>query len=112
MRFGLSARAAAGLAAAFLVSAAMAQSETPAPAASPDNIAAGKRLYTNYCARCHGLNMMTTSAAVLDLRTFPKQDKTRFIESVTKGKGAMPAWGGALKDADLDQLWAYVSAPR
>jgi cytochrome c55X len=112
MVLGLCARAAAGLAAACFVSAAMAQTNTPAPAPTPENIAAGKRLYTSYCARCHGLNMMTTSAAVFDLRTFPKEQKARFVESVTKGKGAMPAWGGSLKDNELDLLWAYVSAPR
>jgi mono/diheme cytochrome c family protein len=109
---GLWARAAAGWAAACLVSAALAQANPPAQTSTPENIAAGKRLYTSYCARCHGLNMMTTSTAVFDLRTFPKEQKARFVESVTKGKGAMPAWGGSLKEAELDLLWAYVSAPR
>jgi cytochrome c55X len=110
MSLECSPRAAALIAAALFVSAALAQAAEPAPSA--DDVAAGKRLYTTFCARCHGLNMMTTSSAVFDLRTFPKQDKPRFVESVTKGKGAMPAWGGTLKEPQLDLLWAYVSAPR
>jgi mono/diheme cytochrome c family protein len=110
----LQVRAVTGCATALVSSALLAQAspQTPGSAADPETVAAGKRLYTSYCARCHGLNMATTSAAVFDLRTFPKENKPRFIESVTKGKGAMPAWGGTLKDADLDRLWAYVSAPR
>ena len=56
--------------------------------------------------------MATTSAAVFDLRTFPKDAKARFVESVTKGKGVMPAWGGTLNDGEIELLWAYVSAPR
>jgi mono/diheme cytochrome c family protein len=108
MSLGCRQTAVAVIAAAFFSSTALAQ----APTQSADDVAAGKRLYTSYCARCHGLNMMTTSTAVFDLRTFPKQDKSRFVESVTKGKGAMPAWGGTLKEPDLDLLWAYVSAPR
>jgi|SRR5882672_987390 cytochrome c55X len=97
---------------AFLVSTVLAQANPPAPVADTNNVAAGKRLYTSYCARCHGLNMATTSAAVFDLRTFPKDAKARFVESVTKGKGVMPAWGGTLNDGEIELLWAYVSAPR
>lgn len=110
MRWGWN-RAAAAFAAAFFASTAPAQ--TPA-AAAPDaaTLSAGKRLYTSYCARCHGLNMVTTNAGFFDLRTFPKDDKARFVESVTKGKRAMPAWGETLKDADIDLLWTYVTAAR
>lgn len=91
-------------------SAVLAQANPPATDA--ERIGAGKNLYTNYCARCHGLNMATASGAVFDLRTFPKDGKARFVESVTKGKGAMPAWGGTLKENEIDLLWAFVSAPR
>ena len=100
----------AGCAAAFAVSAALAQADPPAP--DTPSVDGGKRLYKSYCARCHGLNMVTSSAAVFDLRTFPKDDKRRFVDSVMKGKRAMPAWDGTLKQADIDQLWAYVSAAR
>lgn len=103
--------AAAAFAAAFFAMTAAAR--TPAATApDPAAISAGKRLYTSYCARCHGLNMVTTNAGVFDLRTFPKDDKPRFVESVTKGKRAMPAWGATLKDADIDLLWTYVTVAR
>jgi mono/diheme cytochrome c family protein len=112
MRPALPMRAIAGCAAALVAAGALAQAEPPAPASDPSAADAGKRLYTNYCARCHGLNMNTTSAAVFDLRAFPREDKSRFFESVTKGKRAMPAWGGTLQSAEIELLWAYVSAPR
>ena len=104
--------AVAACATVVLASTAPAQVTATAPAPEPSAVDAGKRLYTSYCARCHGLNMVTTSAAFFDLRTFPKDDKSRFVESVTKGKRAMPAWGGALKEPDIDLLWTYVTAPR
>lgn len=111
MRSTWLAQAAVAGAAALAAPAVQAQGQA-APVADPSAIDAGKRLYTSYCARCHGLNMNTTSAAVFDLRTFPRDDKARFFESVSKGKRAMPAWGETLKGGDIDLLWAYVSAPR
>ena len=69
----------------------------------------GRRRYTLTCARCHGLNLVSQGNG-FDLRTFPADDKTRFVRSVTQGLRAMPALGGALTAADLDALWAYLGA--
>jgi len=110
MRLSRMSRVVAAIATTFAGTAATAQADAPAP--DPVTVDAGKGLYKSYCARCHGLNMVTSSAAVFDLRKFPKDEKPRFVESVTKGKRAMPAWSGTLKESDIDQLWAYVSAPR
>lgn len=79
------------------------------PAAAADDAAAGRQLYTSFCARCHGMNMVTTGAS-FDLRSFPKDQRERFVRSVTQGLRAMPAWGTTLKPEDLDALWLYVSA--
>lgn len=71
--------------------------------------AGGHQLYSNYCARCHGLNMVNTGAA-FDLRTFPKDQQDRFERSVMKGLRAMPAWNGILKPDDVQALWLYISS--
>ncbi|MGL4574857.1 MAG: c-type cytochrome [Burkholderiaceae bacterium] len=73
-------------------------------------VAAGKKIYTGNCARCHGINMVTTGGAFFDLRKFPLDQRERFNTSVTKGIRGMPAWGDTLKAEDLDALWAYVAS--
>ncbi len=93
---------------------AAAASARPA-AADPVTVEAGRQLYKNYCQKCHGLNMVSPGGAYFDLRHFPPDDKARFVDSVTLGKRAMPAWGGTLQAQDIDRLWAYVmsgAAPR
>jgi len=76
--------------------------------ADPAQVQKGRGLYKDYCQKCHGLNMVSPGGAFFDLRTFPLDDKARFIASVTNGKRAMPAWGGVLKEDALETLWAYV----
>jgi cytochrome c55X len=78
----------------------------------PSQIDQGKRLYTSFCARCHGLNMVSTAAGFYDLRTFPADDRARFTNSVTNGIRAMPAWGSSFKPEEIDTLWAYVIGSR
>jgi mono/diheme cytochrome c family protein len=51
---------------------------------------------------------MLDPQGAFDLRTFPKNDRNRFITSVTKGKNQMPPWGGLLSPAEIESLWAYV----
>jgi cytochrome c55X len=72
----------------------------------------GRQLYGSYCARCHGLGMVTTGAATFDLRTLAANEQERFERSVTQGLRAMPAWGGILKPGDVQSLWLYVLAGR
>jgi mono/diheme cytochrome c family protein len=53
--------------------------------------------------------LVQNSSAAFDLRTFPHDNKARFVNSVTKGKNnRMPPWGDVLKPEEIDQLWAYV----
>jgi mono/diheme cytochrome c family protein len=77
----------------------------PVPAQA---VSDGKKTYTSYCARCHGLNMVSSSAGFFDLRQFPPDQKDRFILSVSKGIRAMPAWEDTLKPEELENLWRYV----
>lgn len=80
-----------------------------AQAVLPDAAEAGRKIYVSSCTRCHGINLVTNGIG-FDLRTFPQNDKERFVRSVTNGKGAMPAWGATLKPEQIDLLWAYVGA--
>ncbi len=93
------------LSAAFLLSplGAAAQNAVAQPSAPQ-----GKSLYTSFCARCHGVNMVTTGTS-FDLRSFPKDQRERFERSVTQGLRAMPAWGTTFKPDELESLWLYVS---
>jgi mono/diheme cytochrome c family protein len=87
------------------------------PAGSQDNgsafpvetIKQGSDIYSRTCAPCHGPRMADPEGA-FDLRTFPLDQRDRFINSVTKGKNAMPPWGGLFSPAEIESLWAYVSA--
>ncbi len=101
MRIGLRSLAAGALACAPGLAAAQ--------AASPEAVEAGRKIYVSSCTRCHGINLVTNGIG-FDLRTFPQNDKERFVRSVTQGKGAMPAWGGTLKPEQIDLLWTYVGA--
>jgi mono/diheme cytochrome c family protein len=84
----------------------------PAAEGTADHAAmvdAGRKLYTSYCARCHGINLAMAGQS-FDLRTFPPTGKDRFVRSVMKGTRAMPAWESVLKPADVDALWAYLGS--
>lgn len=84
--------------------------DSNAAADSAELAAKGKELYHRLpCVRCHGSNCVQNSSAAFDLRTFPHDDKVRFVNSVTKGKNnRMPPWGDVLKPEEIDQLWAYI----
>jgi mono/diheme cytochrome c family protein len=75
----------------------------------PAQIRHGADLYAQNCAPCHGARMLDPNSA-FDLRTFPPDQKGRFVNSVTKGLNSMPPWGDILKPIDIEALWAYVRA--
>ena len=84
------------------IPAAASASET-APTAE-----AGRKTYVSSCTRCHGINMVVSSSAFYDLRTFPQAEKERFLRSVNKGLRAMPAWEGVLSPEQIESLWLYI----
>jgi len=79
-----------------------------APPPDPRKVEKGLRMYTDFCQKCHGLDMVSPGGGFFDLRTFPHDDRNRFARSVAEGKRAMPAWGSVLSPGDIDALWAYV----
>jgi mono/diheme cytochrome c family protein len=93
---------------------AAAEEVAPTAAVEPEQVdaqmvAKGKTLYAHHCAHCHGFNMVNPGTVTYDLRQFPRDDKARFVHSVTNGKnGRMPQWGDLLRRDEIDDLWAYV----
>jgi mono/diheme cytochrome c family protein len=80
----------------------------PATASADETqVRAGAEIYARNCSPCHGPRLIGDESA-FDLRTFPRDERERFVNSVTRGKNTMPAWGDLLKPDDIDALWAYV----
>lgn len=46
----------------------------------------------------------------VDLRKFPRDQRSRFISVVSNGRNTMPPWRGALSPEEIEALWAYISA--
>jgi mono/diheme cytochrome c family protein len=74
-----------------------------------EQINKGADIFARHCSACHGARMADPQAA-FDLRKFPPDQKSRFVNSVTRGKDTMPPWGDLLKPDDIEALWAYVMA--
>ena len=75
----------------------------------PAQLQKGATIYERNCAPCHGPRMADPQGAS-NLRAFPRDQKSRFVVMVTKGKNNMPPWGDVLKPDDIEALWAYVIA--
>jgi len=72
-------------------------------------IKTGGDMFARHCSHCHGVRMVKPEVG-FNLREFPSDQRERFVNSVIKGKNAMPPWGGLLKPDEIDALWAYVIA--
>ena len=81
---------------------------TAQDAVTPEQIKSGGEVYARNCATCHG-NRMKNPEWAIDLATVPKDDRQRFIQSVTNGRNNMPPWGDVLKAEEITALWAYFS---
>jgi len=74
-----------------------------------EQIKKGAELYETHCQTCHGPRLANPPWAA-DLRQFPREDRARFIDTVTYGRRGMPPWEDVLKPDDIGALWAYVVA--
>lgn len=79
------------------------------PPVRPEQVQAGARIYSQNCSPCHGARMLDPQGA-FDLRSFPHDEYSRFVNSVTRGKNNMPPWGDLLKAEEIDALWSYIVA--
>jgi mono/diheme cytochrome c family protein len=96
-----------GFTAVVVLASASAAAQDPAPPFPPEQVKQGAALYAKHCAACHGPKMVGPEWAI-DLKTFPKNERSRFVDSVTHGKAGMPPWGDLLKPDDIAALWTYV----
>ena len=80
---------------------------TAQQAFTPEQVEKGADIYENNCSPCHGPRMLDPQSA-FNLRNFPRDQRERFVSSVTSGKNQMPPWGDMLKPDDIEALWAYV----
>jgi mono/diheme cytochrome c family protein len=76
---------------------------------APEQLKTGAEIYARNCSPCHGARMLDPQGAA-DLKRFPRGERERFINSVTRGKNQMPPWGDLLKPEEVEALWAYVAA--
>lgn len=100
----------ATIAAALIAAASCAHAQAEAPQFSLEDIAAGAKLYADNCSVCHGVKMVEPDGGYFDLRTFPPTQRSRFFNSVSNGKNAMPPWKSLLTQEEIGKLWAYVVA--
>ena len=98
----------AALVAAFFISAADACAQ--AGGADAELVSRGRDRYAQICAQCHGRNLVNAGVVTYDLRRFPLDQRDRFQNSVTNGKGNMPSFKGALSEVEIDSLWAYIAS--
>ena len=68
----------------------------------------GKKLYQQYCQRCHGRELKNSGVSSFDLRRFPADEKERFSLSVLEGFNAMPPHEDVLTVAEVDEIFHYV----
>jgi len=76
----------------------------------PEQIKTGADLFARNCATCHGARMRNPQWAAVNLRTFPRDARSRFIDTVTNGRRTMPPWDDVLQPEQIEALWAYVMA--
>jgi mono/diheme cytochrome c family protein len=81
--------------------------DAPARDFATEQLKTGAEIYGRNCSPCHGARMLDPQGAA-DLRKFPRGERERFINSVTRGKNQMPPWGDLLKPEEVEALWAYV----
>lgn len=84
---------------------------SPAYAGNPDQ---GEKIFNQNCAACHagGQNVImpekTLEKEALETYLAGGRSEASVRTQVTNGKNAMPAFGGRLSDADIEDVAAYV----
>ena len=83
-------------------------------AASAADVFEGRKLYTTYCASCHG----PAGVAVMPgTPSFARGDRLMqpdagLLASIRAGRNAMPAFAGVLRDREILDVIAYLRTMR
>jgi cbb3-type cytochrome c oxidase subunit III len=99
----------------FLLSLAVHSSGSPLPAGSQKD-ADAMALFNKNCATCHGKDgqaktfkaKLTHARNLTDSAWQANVSDERIFNSITNGRGHMPAWGKKLTEAEISSLVAYV----
>jgi len=99
----------------FLLTLAAHSFGSPLPSGS-QNVPAADSLFTKNCATCHGKDgkAKTFKAKLNHARNLSDPEwqtsvtDERLFNSITNGRGHMPAWGKKLTEAEINSLVAYV----
>jgi len=83
------------------------------PTSTGSDAAAGKKIFADNCASCHGDagkgNQETGAPNLTDKIWLYGSDEATLIETITNGRaGVMPAWVGRLDPATIKALTVYV----
>jgi quinoprotein glucose dehydrogenase len=72
----------------------------------------GQTLYAQNCAVCHGANRQGAGESVPSLEgVVQRLGEQTVFETVSSGRGQMPAFAGILSKAQLTELVAYITNP-
>lgn len=84
------------------------------PALAEGDAAAGAKIFSANCASCHagGKNLVNAQKTLQKdaLEKYNMYSEEAIITQVTKGKNAMPAFGGRLKPEQIANVASYVLA--
>ena len=84
----------------------------PSNALAGGDAEAGAATFSANCAACHmgGMNAVQAEKTLQKdaLEKYGKDSPEAIITQVTNGNGAMPAFGGRLSEADIENVAAYV----
>ena len=89
---------------------AKAEAEETEQETLPGDPGAGKKLYAQHCAACHGADASGQIGPALDNEAY-KYGKSpeALTESITNGRpGGMPSFGSQLSDVQIENLVAYI----
>ncbi len=74
----------------------------------PDD-ASGAEIYDLVCARCHGSQLQGGIGPALDAGSdSAAKTDDYYVQTITRGRGRMPAFGSSLSEAQVDSVIAYL----
>lgn len=86
------------------------------PVSSAGDVMAGEQIFRSNCAACHsgGTNVImpekTLEKAALEQYLYGGRSEESIVRQVTNGKNAMPAFGGRLREEEIENVASYVIA--
>ncbi len=99
-----------------LILAALSCASAGAEVKKGQSVEKGKSIYAAKCARCHGadgrgqttIGQMVEAPDLTDAGWRAGRSRARMIESVTRGRGSMPAFAKKLSKGEIAAAVAYA----